>query len=264
MTVMYRALRRTAVAALAIVLGVTNIGAQGSKSMRVLFIGNSYTYFNNLPVTLLDLTQANREERAFLPVVVLVGGSTLERHLAGADALRILKAGRWDYVVLQEQSDRPVTAPDAMWRDTRTFAEAAEKVGAKVVMYETWAKEATPQLQDSLSRSYHRAAELAGGKVAHVGEAWAAFRATEKVAAPAHSALFFTDGSHPSTAGTYLAACVLYATLYGKSPEGLPNTVRSTHVQPEPGPAMTDSPRDTVGTALARSLQQLAWRATSR
>jgi hypothetical protein len=99
--------------------------------------------------------------------------------------------------------------------------------------------------------------------VAHVGEAWAAYRATEQVVAPAHSALFFTDGSHPSTAGTYLAACVLYATLYGTSPEGLPNTVRSTHQQPEPGPALTDSPRDSISAPLAATLQKLAWKAAA-
>lgn len=235
-----------------------------TRPMRVLFIGNSYTYFNNLAITVADFAMATREPRVLVPTVVLVGGSTLEVHLARGDALREIARGRWDYVVLQDQSTRPLEQPAALWRDAQAFADAAKKGGATMVMYETWARETMPQLQDSLSRSYHRAAELTGGRVAHVGDAWAAYRATESVVPPAHSALFFTDGSHPSKAGTYLAACVFYATFYGKSPEGLPPTVRATMVQPAVGLAPTDSPRDSVSAALATALQRIAWSAAGR
>jgi len=260
------ALRATAGVVVCATLGLSvtpgTLGAQGnSRPMRVLFIGNSYTYFNNLAITIADFAMARREVRVLVPTVVLVGGSTLEAHLARGDALREIAKGRWDYVVLQEQSTRPLVAPAALWRDAQAFAEAARKVGATVLLYETWAREATPQLQDSLSRMYHRAAELAGAKVAHVGEAWAAFRATETVAAPAHSVLFIADGSHPTAAGTYLAACVFYASLYGRTPEGLPAGVRSTQQQPGVGLAPTDSPRDSISAPLAAVLQRLAWNA---
>jgi hypothetical protein len=236
-------------------------GSPNTRPMRVLFIGNSYTYFNNLAMTIADFAMATRESRVMVPVVVLVGGSTLEAHLSRGDALREINKVKWDFVVLQDQSMRPLDAPAALWRDAQTLADAAKARGATVVMYETWAREAAPQLQDSLSRMYHRAAELAGGRVAHVGDAWAAFRATEHVVAPAHSALFFPDGSHPSKAGTYLAASVFYATFYGKSPEGLPPTVRSTIEQPAVGPAPSDTPRDSVSAAMASTLQRFAWSA---
>jgi hypothetical protein len=90
----------------------------------------------------------------------------------------------------------------------------------------------------------HLAAALTGATVAHVGEAWAAFRATESVTPPARSALFQNDGSHPSPEGTYLAACVFYATLYGKSPVGLP--------------------AEGIPAARAKELQALAWKAARR
>ena len=232
------------------------------RPMRVLFIGNSYTYVNDLPMVIADLAAAAhdaRETRPFKPDVVLVGGSTLEAHLARPDALPAIARGGWDAIVLQEQSTRPITDPDKMWRDVRTFADAAKKVNAKLVLYETWAREASPQLQDSLTHVYHKAASNVGATLAPVGEVWAAFRVQEGPISPgAHSVLFFSDGSHPSPAGTYLAAAVMYETFYGRSAVGLPPTTRKTDfADPPVGPA-PDAPKDTVPVAVARKIQELA------
>jgi len=87
---------------------------------------------------------------------------------------------------------------------------------------------------------------------------WSAFRAQEgTVPAGAHSALFRADGSHPSPVGTYLAATVLYQTLYGKNPVGLPAITRNSFTQPSPGAAPND-PKDSVPVGLARKIQELA------
>jgi hypothetical protein len=226
--------------------------------MRVLFIGNSYTYVNDLPMVIADLAAAAHEARAFKPDVVLVGGATLEVQIAGHDALPAIARGGWDAIVLQEQSTRPITAPDKMWRDARTLTDAARKVSAKVVLYETWAREAAPETQDSLTHVYHTAASAVGATVAPVGEVWSAFRSQEgAIPEGAHSALFRDDGSHPSPLGTYLAATVLYEILYGKSPVGLPAMTRNSFTQPPPGPA-PDDPRVSVPAALARRIQELA------
>ena len=228
--------------------------------MRVLFIGNSYTYVNDLPMVIADLASAAREARPFKPDVVLVGGATLEGHIAGRDALPAIARGGWDAIVLQEQSTRPITDPDKMWRDVKTLAVAAKKVNAKLVLYETWAREALPGTQDSLTHVYHKAASDVHAVVAPVGEVWSAFRGQEgAIPAGTHSVLFRADGSHPSPVGTYLAATVLYQTLYGKSPVGLPATTRNSFTQPPPGPA-ADDPKDTVSAGLAHKIQELASR----
>jgi hypothetical protein len=229
--------------------------------MRVLFVGNSYTYVNDLPMVIADLAAAAHETRSFAPEVVLVGGATLERHLAGSDVLPAIARGGWDAIVVQEQSTRPITDPDKMWRDLRTLADAAKKVNAKLVLYETWARETAPATQDSLTHVYRKAAADVGATIAPVGEVWSAFRAQEGAVPPgAHSKLFRTDGSHPSPIGTYVAATVLYETLYGKSPVGLPATTRNTFTQPPVGPA-PDAPRDSVPVALAHKIQELASKA---
>jgi len=226
--------------------------------MRVLFIGNSYTYVNDLPMVIADLASAAHEARPFKPDVVLVGGATLEGHIAGKDALPAIARGGWDAIVLQEQSTRPITDPDKMWRDVKTLADAATKANAKLVLYETWAREGLPGTQDSLTHVYRKAASDVHAVVAPVGEVWSAFRAQEgAIPAGTHSVLFRADGSHPSPVGTYLAATVLYQTLYGKSPVGLPPTTRNSFTQPLPG-AAPDDPKDTVNTGLARKIQELA------
>ena len=251
-----RLLHAAARSAAALALAAAAASAQGSANgapLRVLFIGNSYIYVNDLPSVVGDLATAAGEKRRFAAEEVLIGGASLERHLAQGDALKAIARGGWDVVIIQEQSMRPIDAP----------GDAVKQAGARLVFYETWAREATPASQDSLSHVYHRAAELTGGNLAHVGEAWAAFRATETVAAGTHSALFNPDGSHPSGAGTYLAACVIYATLYGKSPAGLPPVTRRTFEQPPVGPP-AGAPRDSLAAPLARKLQELAWQSARR
>jgi len=229
--------------------------------MRVLFVGNSYTYVNDLPMVIADLAAAAHETRSFAPEVVLVGGATLESHIAGHDALPAIARGGWDAIVVQEQSTRPISDPDKMWRDVRTLAGAAKKVNAKLVLYETWAREAAPATQDSLTHVYRKAASEVGATIAPVGEVWSAFRAQEgNVPSGAHSKLFREDGSHPSPVGTYVAAIVLYETLYGKSPVGLPAITRNTFSQPPVGRA-PDAPKDSVPMALARRIQALASKA---
>ena len=245
---------RAGLAAFALLAAATGAGAQ-AKPLRVLFIGNSYTYFNNLPATIADFARARHEARPLEATVVLVGGATLEAHLAQGDAAREIARGGWDAIVLQDQSLRPIGAPAALWHDAESFAALAKRVGARILFYETWAREATPAQQEALSSAYHQAASRTDGTVVHVGDAWAAFRRSEP--AGARSALFFIDGSHPSTAGTYLAACVFYAALYSHAPVGLPNTVRRTQEQPPVGPA-PDSPRDSIASNLAALLQRAA------
>src|ERR1043166_7431231 len=164
-----RLLHAAARSAAALALAAAAASAQGSANgapLRVLFIGNSYIYVNDLPSVVGDLATAAGEKRRFAAEGVLVGGASLERHLAQGDALKAIARGGWDVVIIQEQSMRPIDAPALMWRDAQKFGDAVKQAGARLVFYETWAREATPALQDSLSHVYHRAAELTGGNLA--------------------------------------------------------------------------------------------------
>jgi hypothetical protein len=239
-------------------------GRSGTGPLRVLFIGNSYTYFNDLPSVIADLAHDARETRPILAEQLTVGGATLESHLEGGEAVRRIRAGSgrgpWDVVVFQEQSTRPLEDTAKMYRAVRALAAEVRRVGAQPALYVTWARLARPRAQDTLSLVYKRIAAEIGALVVPVGEAWAAIRGTDDAVGPS---LFIADGSHPSPAGTYLAASTFYATLYGKSPVGLRSSSRQTEEQPPPG-APSGSPVVPLAKELAARLQMAAWRAVSR
>jgi len=201
--------------------------AAAAAAMRVLFIGNSYTYYNAMPQTFADLMRAGGHGVAV--GMVAVGGATLARHLAERRALDAVDRGGWDYVVLQEQSVLPSLASQReaeMYPAVRQFDEHIRRAGAHTVLFLTWGRrDGLPErgfptmaaMQAQLDAGYGQIAREIGATIAPVGTAWQKALARD----PALK-LWAHDGSHPSAEGSYLAACVFYATLSHQSPEGLP------------------------------------------
>jgi hypothetical protein len=235
------------------------------RSLRVLFIGNSYTYVNNLPEIFRKLAlagnQGNVETRMIAP-----GGWRLKDHWEKGEALKALHESKWDIVVLQEQSTLGVNYyVDSMVRiaGDQVFRPYAEKwaseirlAGATPMVYLTWARKATPEDQAALSSAYMRAAADFGAKVAPVGIAWERLREQQP-----SLELFYGDGSHPSPAGSYLAACTFYASIFHQSPVGLPGRISGKPVnlettKAEPGKefVLIDLSRQ-----QAHALQEAAW-----
>ncbi|MBC7897073.1 MAG: SGNH/GDSL hydrolase family protein, partial [Cytophagaceae bacterium] len=143
--------------------------ARDTSALRVLFIGNSYTYFNDLPSVVGDLAAAARERRAFVAEQVTFGGHTIEMHLARPEALAAVRRGRWSLVIVQEQSTRPIEAPQRTIHDVPRIGDEVKKAGAKLLLYLTWAREARPSSQDTLSATYTAAAAAVGASVVPVG-----------------------------------------------------------------------------------------------
>ena len=195
--------------------------AADREPIRIRFIGTSYTFANDLPGMLAKLSVAGRQPR-IIHGLVAPGGCTFERHVADGQAAATIAAGRWNYVVLQEQSLMPVADPQRTLEFGGRLDRAAREAGARTIFFETWARAGKPAMQEGLSATYAELARRAapataggpGGMVAPVGDAW---RRALAQAATLHTA----DGSHPTPAGTYLAACVFYAVIHGESPVGL-------------------------------------------
>jgi len=236
-------------------------------STRVLFIGNSYTYFNNLPEIFTRLAefghQGKVETRMLAP-----GGWRLKDHWEGGEARKALRENKWNYVVLQEQSTlgvnfflegRQRVSSDQIFRPyAKKWAAEVRKAGATPVFYLTWARKASPEDQAALNFVYMRAARESGAQVAPVGIAWARVGEQQPILE-----LYYADGSHPSPAGSYLAGCTLYATIFHQSPTGLPGRITGFAVNYNTAKAETDRfallvdlPMD-----LAQSIQSAAWAA---
>jgi hypothetical protein len=192
----------------------------------VLFIGNSYTYVNDLPAMFTKLARAG--QALVEAAKVAEADETLAEHVASPETATALAAERWDVVVLQEQSQIPSVEryrQTEMYPAARQLVRMVRDVGAQPVFYLTPARrygwpesglDGYASMQSAVDEGYLVIAREVDVAVAPVGYAWA-----DVLDHGAGSGLWQRDGSHPTVEGTYLAACVFYATIFRKSPEGL-------------------------------------------
>jgi hypothetical protein len=187
------------------------------KSIKILFIGNSFTQRNNLPGLLAQRAEARgvRVEHD----LISVGGASLRAHWNAGRAAQAIESGRYTYVVLQEQSTLPVKNAKRMAENMRLFDEVIRNSGAKTVLYMTWARRNATESQQIITDAYNTIGAEINAIVVPVGVAWQQFLATHDT-----PALHDRDGSHPTLAGSYLAACVFLAMLLKEDPIGVTPT----------------------------------------
>ncbi|MBL8238840.1 MAG: SGNH/GDSL hydrolase family protein [Bryobacterales bacterium] len=184
--------------------------------LRILFLGNSYTYYNNLAGLVAGMARGRTVETR----AVTRGGATLEGVYTQTDALAVLRGERWDVVVLQEQStlglsqfngDQVVNDPAGFFTWARIWDAEIRARGARTVLYSPWARKGRGEQQAHIDWAYATIAKELGAEVLPVGAAFQRVSGVE---------LYEEDGTHPSAAGTYLAACVAVEVLAGSGCEG--------------------------------------------
>ncbi len=200
---------------------------QAPAPLRVLFIGNSYTYFNNLPKLVESIAASQKDAPRIVTEAVLRGGERLKGHWTTGKALEAVRKGGWDFVVLQEHSTLGITPgatpggliaindPADYFEYARKFNDEIRKVGARTVLYATWSREHLPEQQRRLDDAIVRLARELDAGIAPVGLAWNLARVEA-----ADVRLYQPDRSHPRAAGSYLAALVFYLCLTGKTSLG--------------------------------------------
>jgi hypothetical protein len=134
-------------------------------------------------------------------------------HWNKGQALTAIERGRYDYVVLQEQSTLPIKNASRMHENVRLFDAAIKAAGAKTALYLTWARQNSPQAQDLITKAYLDIGRELKATVIPVGVAWQKFLLTHD-----QPVLHDRDKSHPTLAGSYLAACVAFKTLFARNP----------------------------------------------
>jgi len=186
--------------------------------MNVLFIGNSFTARNNLPGLVARLAEAAGDHLDHQ--LISRGGASLRMHLNKGDALAAIARTRFDYVVLQEQSTLPIKSAARMHESVREFDDAIRKSGAKTALYMTWARAHAPQTQSAITDAYTTIARELNANLIPAGLAWQNFLARHD-----RPILHDKDKSHPTLAGSYLAACVVFGALFKRSPKTLTVTI---------------------------------------
>ena len=208
--------------------GSSGCAVTDGSCVRVLFLGNSYTSTNDLPGMFASLAAA--AGRRVDVAMVANGGETLADHAASTDDAAELSAGKWDYVMLQEQSEIPAMpgGRPQMQAAVRSLVARIRTTGAVPILFETWAhRDGLPSaglrdfaaMQAALAEGYRQAGSQSGIGVVPVGDAWAT--ATER-----DSSLEFwqPDGSHPTAVGTWFSATVMVHALLNADPSQLVTT----------------------------------------
>lgn len=201
-------------------IGVGHADAQKPQEqqdeLRVLFIGNSLTYANDVPAIVEALARASRQKR-FVHQSVAFPNFSLQDHWEKGDARRAITSRRWNVVVLQQGPSSLDESRRSLLEYTRLFAQEIRATGATPALYMVWPSEARLRDFDRVEESYKLAAADVKGMLLPAGAAWReAWKRDSKLA------LYSADKFHPSVAGSYLAALVIYEKLLGATPIGLP------------------------------------------
>lgn len=206
---------------------------RASDSLRVLFVGNSHTYVNDLPGLFRGLSEAGG--RPVRTDVSTFGGYSLEDHTNTPATLDKIAQDSWDFVALQEQSIIPTVhywRYNSMYPAARLLDSLVRRQGAQTVFYMTWGWKYGGQhshgdslspdfrdyfeMQDSVRVAYQGIAAELSAAMSPVGMAFARARSIDSLVD-----LWQDDYCHATLEGTYLGACVFYAVLHGANPVGL-------------------------------------------
>ena len=215
-----------------IIFYLVNLNCYGqTQTKKVLFLGNSYTQYNNLPQLTADIAQSTNDVLVFDSNTP--GGHRLSDHASNPNSLNKIAQGNWDFVVLQEQSQLPSFPINQVNSQVFPYAQnlnnliVTQNPCAETVFYMTWGRQngdsqncavfpsvCTYEGMDDLLRERYMTMTVNNQAiVSPVGAVWRYLRTHS----PALN-LYVSDGSHPSLLGSYVAACTFYTTLYRKDP----------------------------------------------
>ena len=185
--------------------------------MKVLFIGNSHSFFNDMPHTFALLWEAGTGER-IAPVMLCHPGMGFDYHVKEYFECRFnLLYGGFDYCILQQKA-HPFAGSAEDYAAGKRLAELAWAGGAKPVFSLTWAEKKHPEHQEQMNEFHRKLCLETGALLSPVGKAWHALLKKDP-----EFPLYWEDGEHASVYGDYLIACTHYRLLSGNSCLELPD-----------------------------------------
>jgi hypothetical protein len=194
-------------------------GAELGEGTRVLFIGNSYLYTADIPRIVQALADSAGGEK--LAVATVAGPDlALVDHWNDGSAVRRIRTGGWRWVVLQQGPSSTEINRDSLRLTTGWFAGEIRSAGGVPALFSAWPAAGRRQDFARAIESYRLAAQDVAGVFLPVAPAW--LEAWDSDA----SIELYADGLHPSAAGAYLAALVIYGRLLDRTPLGLPASLR--------------------------------------
>lgn len=219
--------------------------ASPRRELQVLFIGNSYLYYNNTP-RLLEAIAAATAGPLVHTELVAHGGWTLADHWDDQATRAAMERRRWDWIVVNEQSmfgdtylvdgEPRVHSSSAFEASVMRFADVARTRGARLAVVAHWPRRDAPARdRDALRYAFDSVARTSRVVLIPAADAWA-----EAARVSPTLSLYDADGSHPSPAGSYLLAGLLYASLTKQSPAGAPSAITGAYIEHDEGVVQAD------------------------
>lgn len=234
-----------------------------SDTTRILFVGNSYTYYNSLPELVKSLSNEKYPDRVVETQLISQGGATLQRHWEAGKAQQVIKSDHWDYVILQEQSRLGMGVviddefyfgqTDLFFEYARKFDIEIKEAGAETVFFMTWSRENQPEKQEILTYAYATIAKELDAVLAPVGLVW------DKLRTNSQFNFYVEDGSHPSPMGSYLAASTIFSTLFKVSPMGLSGSLSGKTLSSSGEPSIETGSLTDVSIKDSEVIQMASW-----
>lgn len=181
-------------------------------ALAVLFVGNSLTYYNEMPWMLEQV--AKSKGVTLRAKFVGFSGRTLRQQWEDPRVRQEIAEGHYDFVVLQPQGSEIDRATENTGRYARLLHEEVRKAGARTILFETWSR--PPRRQSDYTARFTRVARDLGVTLAPVGTIAARLQAKGYV--------IVDEVAHPHLAGSYLEACVFFKLVTGRSPVGATHT----------------------------------------
>lgn len=184
--------------------------------IRVLFVGNSLTYTNNIPAMVKEL--ADKDAVSVSYETILLPDYGLDDHLSDGKVQKEIKKGRYDYVVVQQGPSALAESQAMLMASVKKYKALCDEAKTKLALYMVWPSKARLFDLDNVIYSYSNAAVKNGAMICAAGLAWKNVWATNS-----SIALYGPDGFHPDITGSLLSAMVIYGTLTGKKEFDLQN-----------------------------------------
>ena len=175
------------------------------KTLRILFVGNSHTYHNDMPI----MVQRRAEDEGYDCTVTMLAhaGWFLAQHAEEPDVRFNILYGNYDYVVLQEHA-HPF-GPEEKFREAVVVLNKwIREAGSIPVIYECWARKVELEKQVEMNAVHRRIAGEIDALVAPVGEDWWRYKRSWP-----DLEMYADDGEHASTAGSDFAAKHIWETI---------------------------------------------------
>ncbi len=201
-------------------LGSSSAPQLTGEGAPVLFIGNSHTYVNDLPGIVQALADSAGGEKIATLSITNANYALIDHWNDGAAREQIEKRS-WRFVVMQQGWTPAGVCQDTLRLATQLFSESIRRAGATPAVLEVWAPSSRPGQSPGTIESYRLAAQDVNGLLFPAAEAWLEVQNRQ----PGYT--LYQDDIHANEAGSYLAALVIYARIFNRTPVGLPRALQT-------------------------------------